>query len=160
MCTCVCCCCCSVVKSHPTLLQPHGLQPTRFLCTWDFPARILERLPFPSPGDILHPGIKPAPPRLAGEFFTTKPPGKPPLFSCFSGELQLIHSHFPQNIWLLSLKLEQDESLIWSRVSRKDSQFPCRLVLPKETCAEQLEVWEAVTCSPPTTPMSARIPTI
>ena len=69
-----------LVKSHPTLLQPHGLQPARFLCTWDFAARILERLPFPSPGDILHPGIKPAPPRLAGEFFTTKPPRKPPFF--------------------------------------------------------------------------------
>ena len=24
-------------------LQPHGLQPTRLLCPWDFPARILER---------------------------------------------------------------------------------------------------------------------
>ena len=34
-------------------------------------------LPFPSPGDLSHPGIKPAPPALAGGFFTTKPPGKP-----------------------------------------------------------------------------------
>ena len=83
-------------------------------------------LPLPSPGDILHPGIEPASPALAGEFYTTKPPGKPPFFPCFSGELQLIHSHFPPNIWLLSLKLEKDESLIWRRVSREDSQFPCR----------------------------------
>ena len=33
-------------------------------------------MPFPSPGDLPHPGIKPAPPALAGEFFTTEQPGK------------------------------------------------------------------------------------
>ena len=37
-------------------------------------------LPFPPPGDIPDPGIKPTSatsPALAGEFFTTVPPGKP-----------------------------------------------------------------------------------
>ena len=34
-------------------------------------------LPFPSPGDLPDPGIKPASPTLAGSFFTTEPPGKP-----------------------------------------------------------------------------------
>ena len=34
-------------------------------------------LPFPSPGDLPNPGIKPASPELAGGFFTAKPPGKP-----------------------------------------------------------------------------------
>ena len=41
-------------------------------------------LPFPSPRDLPHPGIEslcsthvPAPPVLAGKFFTTEPPGKP-----------------------------------------------------------------------------------
>ena len=33
--------------------------------------------PFPSPGNLLHPGIKPTSPVLAGRFFTTEPPGKP-----------------------------------------------------------------------------------
>ena len=36
-------------------------------------------LPFPSPGDLLDPGIEPTSPvspALAGEFFTTEPPGK------------------------------------------------------------------------------------
>jgi len=40
---------------------------------------ILEWLPFPSPGDLPDPGIKPvslASPALAGRFFTTQPPGK------------------------------------------------------------------------------------
>ena len=34
-------------------------------------------LPFPSPGDLSSPGIKPVSPALAGRFFTTEPPGKP-----------------------------------------------------------------------------------
>ena len=41
-------------------------------------------LPFPTPGDLPGPGIKPispATPALAGGFFTTEPPGKPFLVS-------------------------------------------------------------------------------
>ena len=33
--------------------------------------------PFPSPGDLADPRIKPSSPALAGGFFTTEPPGKP-----------------------------------------------------------------------------------
>ena len=33
-------------------------------------------LPFPSPGHIPNPGIKPMSPALVGGFFTTEPPGK------------------------------------------------------------------------------------
>ena len=33
-------------------------------------------LPFPSPGDLLDPGIEPASPALAGGSFTSDPPGK------------------------------------------------------------------------------------
>ena len=38
-------------------------------------ARILEWVPFPSPGDLPDPGTEPMSPALAGEFFTTEPPG-------------------------------------------------------------------------------------
>ena len=34
-------------------------------------------LPFPTPGDLPDPGIKPVSPELTGEFITTMPPGKP-----------------------------------------------------------------------------------
>ena len=34
-------------------------------------------LPFPPPGDLLNPGIKPGSPAWAGRFFTTEPTGKP-----------------------------------------------------------------------------------
>ena len=35
-------------------------------------------LPFPTLGDLPDSGIKAVPPKLAGGFFTTMPPGKPP----------------------------------------------------------------------------------
>ena len=34
-------------------------------------------LPFPSPGDLPHPGLEPTSPALAGRFSTAEPPGKP-----------------------------------------------------------------------------------
>ena len=50
-------------------------------------------LPFPPPGDLPDPGIKPAShmaPALAGVFFTVKPPGKA-IFGCgSSGHLSSI----------------------------------------------------------------------
>ena len=71
-------CCCFVAKSCLTLLGPHGLQPARLLCPWDFPGKstgvgccfLLQGSP--------DPGIKPASAALAGGgFFTSEPPGKP-----------------------------------------------------------------------------------
>jgi len=35
-------------------------------------------LPFPSPGDLSNPGIEPTSSALAGRFYMTVPPGKPP----------------------------------------------------------------------------------
>ena len=43
------------------------------------------RLPFPSPGHLPNPEIKPTSPALAGEFLTTAPPGKP--LNLLSGSL-------------------------------------------------------------------------
>ena len=40
-------------------------------------ARILEGLPFPSPGDLLDPGIKFWSPVLQADTLTSEPPGKP-----------------------------------------------------------------------------------
>ena len=34
-------------------------------------------LPFPPPGDLLNPGIKPGSPTLQADSFPSKPPGKP-----------------------------------------------------------------------------------
>ena len=36
----ICCCCCRLdANSCTTLLWPHGLQPFRLLCLWDFPSK-------------------------------------------------------------------------------------------------------------------------
>ena len=50
-------------SSVPGILQPRTLQ-------W---------LSFPSPGNLPDPGIKPESPALAGRFYASEPPGKPPL---------------------------------------------------------------------------------
>ena len=39
-------------------------------------ARILEWLPFPSPGDLPDPGIKPGSPTFQADALTSEPPGK------------------------------------------------------------------------------------
>ena len=50
-------------------------------CPWGFSKQEYWRqLPFPTPGDIPDPGIKPAFPALAAGFFTTVPPGKPTFY--------------------------------------------------------------------------------
>ena len=56
------------VLSHSVMSdssRPHGPQPAKLLCTWNFP--------FPSPGDLPEPGIKPESlkyPALSGRFYT------------------------------------------------------------------------------------------
>ena len=61
-------------------------------------------LPFPSPGDLPDPGIKPRSSALAGRFFTTEPPGKPHSINWLSGNKLGKTSHFPPDTWkVLSL---------------------------------------------------------
>ena len=58
-------------------LQPHGLQPARLLCPWGFSRKeYWSGLPFPSPGDLPNPGIKPRSPTLQADSLLTAPPGK------------------------------------------------------------------------------------
>ena len=72
-------CCCLVAKQlWLTLLQPYGLYSLPGSSVHGIlQARLLEWLPFPSPGYLPDPGIEPVSPALAGGFFTTEPPGKP-----------------------------------------------------------------------------------
>ena len=50
-------------------------------------------LPFPSPGDLPDPRIKPPSPALAGRFFTAEPPGKPMNIFLYNGSFK---AHFYQ----------------------------------------------------------------
>ena len=64
--------CCSVTQLCLTLWDPMD---------WTHQAPLFmrfPRLPFPPPGDLPNPGIEIVSPALAGIFFTTAPPRKPP----------------------------------------------------------------------------------
>ena len=59
----------------PDSLQPHGLQPARLLCPWNsLGQEYWSRLPFPPPGDVPNPGIKPRSPALQADSLSS---GKP-----------------------------------------------------------------------------------
>ena len=63
---------CSVVSDS---LQPHGLQPIRLLCLWNFfRQEYWSRFPFPTPGDLPNSDTSLASPAQAGRFFTIVPP--------------------------------------------------------------------------------------
>ena len=71
---------CSVSQSCLTLCNPRGCSPPGSSVHGIFQPRILNGLPFSPPGHLPDPGVEPvvlASPVLAGEFFTTAPPGKP-----------------------------------------------------------------------------------
>ena len=69
-------CCCLVVKSC-LFCNPMNCSPPSSFCPWDFPRQeYWSGLPFPPPGDLSNPEIKPVSPALAGRFFTTEPLGK------------------------------------------------------------------------------------
>ena len=72
------------------------------------------RLPFPSPGDLPNPGIKPVFPALAGGFFTTEPPGK--LYYPFN--VHRIYSYAPSFISTISDMCTSYFSLAWQRLIR------------------------------------------
>lgn len=72
----LCLCVSSVTKSCPSL-QPHGLQPTRLLCQWDFPGKNTKvDTRFLLWEIFLTPGIESTSPSLAGRFFNAESPGK------------------------------------------------------------------------------------
>ena len=76
--------CCLVTKSCVTLFAvPWTVASPGFSVHGIFQTRILSKLPFPSPGNLPKPEIKPRFPALASRFFTTEPPGKP-LVTCGS----------------------------------------------------------------------------
>ena len=80
---CVCVCVFSVTQSCPTLCNLMDRSwPGSSVCGIS-QARVWSGLPFPSPGDLPDPGIKPGSPALTGGFFTTEPPGWPPSFQFF-----------------------------------------------------------------------------
>ena len=78
----------------PTLCDPYGLQPPRVLCPWGFSRQeYCSGLPWPPPGDILNPGIKPRSPTLQVDSLSSEPPWKP--HNTGVGSLTLLQGIFP-----------------------------------------------------------------
>jgi len=65
-----------VAQSCPTLCYPVDCSPPGSSIHGILQARILSELPFPSPGYLLDPGIKPRCPTLQADVLTSEPPEK------------------------------------------------------------------------------------
>ena len=63
-----------------TLCDPTDYSPPGFSVHGIFQVRILEWLPFPTPGALSDLGIEPGSPALQADSLPSEPPGKPSLF--------------------------------------------------------------------------------
>ena len=79
----VVCCCYLVAKLYLTSCNPVDCKPPDFSVHGIWQARILEWVAISFSKGLPDPGIKPASTALAGQFFTTEPPGSPELFELF-----------------------------------------------------------------------------
>ena len=75
----VCVCMCSIAHSCPILCYLMDCSLPGSSVHGIFQARILKQVAISFAGHLPDPGIKPASPALADGFFTTEPPGKPPM---------------------------------------------------------------------------------
>ena len=111
---------CSIAQSCAMLsLRPHGPQPAKLLCLWNFPGKNTRGVAFPTPGDLAGPGIEPESSALPGRLFTTEPPGNP--FNTHAHNqflLLVIYSGIPLT-HLLPLPSKPNSSLIQSLQSLK-----------------------------------------
>ena len=65
-----------VAQSCPTLCDPMDCSPLSSSVNGILQARIRNKLPFPSPGDLPNPGIEPRAPELQADSLPSEPPGK------------------------------------------------------------------------------------
>ena len=73
----VCLYVCVCVSQSCLTLRPHGLQLARLPCPCGFSRQeYWSGWPFPSPGDLPNPGIKPVSPALQADSLPFGPPGK------------------------------------------------------------------------------------
>ena len=75
-----------VAQSCSTFLDPVDCAHQAPLSMGFFRQEYWSGLPFPSPGDLPNPGIKPGSPTLQAESFLSEPPGKPPVLEDLTNE--------------------------------------------------------------------------
>ena len=82
------CVCCAQLLSHGLLFVTAWTVALQASLSMGFPRQeYWNGLPFLTPGDFPHPGIKPLSPALPGRFFTTEPPGEPCLIQTLAIEV-------------------------------------------------------------------------
>ena len=86
-------CCCLRTQLCSTLFDPMDCSRPGSSVTGISQTRILGWVAISSPRDLPNPGTEPASPALAGEFFTTKPPGKPLIHLFFSFRVKKWENH-------------------------------------------------------------------
>ena len=96
-------------------------------------------LPFPSPGDLPRPGIKPMSPASVGEFFTPKPSGKPRPYLL----IYKIRQHRPQRCVRIT---GANKESTWTRTSPSQVHGP---VLPAQPCTAHCAAPALRGCGPP-----------
>ena len=77
-----------VTQSCPTLCNPMDCSLPGFSAQGILQAKILDGLPYPSPGDLPNSGIKPLSPALQADALPSEPPGKPYLLKVLTKRLQ------------------------------------------------------------------------
>ena len=65
-----------VIHSCPDLCNPMDCSPPGFSVNGILQAKYWSGLPFPSPGDLPHPGIKPGSPALQADSLPSEPPSE------------------------------------------------------------------------------------
>ena len=78
--------------SHVRFSVTPGTVAHQALCPWIFQARTWSGLPFPSPGDLPHPGIESWSPALHADSLLTELPGKPIILCSAKKEKLLINN--------------------------------------------------------------------
>ena len=95
-------------------LQSHGLY-----SPWTSPARILEWVAFPSPGELPNPGIEPRSPALQADSLPAEPQGKPNIFWPLISNLhEIIVSNQCFTIKLLFWPIKNKTKLHYGDISR------------------------------------------
>ena len=101
-------CCIEICFNGTTLkvtqLCPTLCDPMNYTVHGTLQARILEWIPFPSPGDLPNPGIEPRSSALQVDSFTTVPQGKT-IFNGISFKCSVLHEAFLSNHKCISPQL-------------------------------------------------------
>ena len=124
--------CCLVSSVVSDSVQPHGLQPTRLLCPWNSPGKIVAGLAMPSSRGSSQPRDWTRVSCIAGRFFATEPPGKSPLLE----DLSAIHLHswatgdlLNWHLWIrpeaASVTLQREFSRTGTFLSQERTHSPC-----------------------------------